>query len=35
MYATLEIAWPASLTDDERRHYQALKSLAEAGKEKA
>ena len=35
LYATLEIAWPASLTDDERRHYEALKTLAEAGTEKA
>ena len=31
LYATLEIAWPASLTDEERRHYEALKTLAEAG----
>jgi DnaJ-class molecular chaperone len=35
LYATLEIAWPASLTDDERRHYEALKTLAEAGTGKA
>ncbi len=30
LYATLEIAWPASLTDEERGHYEALKTLAEA-----
>ena len=35
LYATLEIAWPASLTDEERRHYEALKTLAEARPEKA
>jgi curved DNA-binding protein len=35
LYATLEIAWPASLTDEERRHYEALKTLAEAGPGKA
>jgi DnaJ-class molecular chaperone len=35
LYATLEIAWPASLTDEERRHYEALKTLAEASPEKA
>ena len=34
LYATLEITWPASLTEEERRHYEALKALAEtrAGK---
>ena len=30
LYATLDVAWPASLTEEERRHYEALKSLAEA-----
>jgi DnaJ-class molecular chaperone len=35
LYATLEIGWPASLTDEERRHYEALKTLAEATPEKA
>ena len=34
-YATLEIAWPASLTDEERRHYEALKTLAETSTGKA
>lgn len=35
LYATLEIAWPASLTDEERQHYEALKTLAEAATGKA
>jgi DnaJ-class molecular chaperone len=35
LYATLEIAWPASLTDEERRHYEALKTLAETSTGKA
>lgn len=35
LYATLEIAWPASLTDEERRHYEALKTVAEASTGKA
>jgi curved DNA-binding protein len=35
LYATLEIAWPASLTDEERGHYEALKTLAEATTGKA
>ena len=35
LYATLEIAWPVSLTDEERRHYEALKTLAEASPGKA
>ena len=30
LYATLEIAWPASLSNEERGHYEALKTLAEA-----
>ena len=29
LYATLEIAWPASLTDEERQHYEALKTMTE------
>ena len=35
LYATLEIAWPASLTDEERRHYEALKAMTEARTGKA
>ena len=34
LYATLEVTWPAALTDEERRHYESLKSLSQvrAGK---
>jgi len=35
LYATLEIAWPASLTDEERKHYEALKAMTEARTGKA
>jgi len=35
LYATLEVAWPASLTDEERRQYEALKALGDARAGKA
>jgi curved DNA-binding protein len=35
MYATLDIAWPASLSAEERQHYEALKTLATASPGKA
>jgi len=35
LYATLEIAWPTSLTDEERGHYEVLKTLAAASTGKA